>query len=194
MAFILLGGNNVFSQPQKGFDMGKLYDIAIKKYLLPSEGHSLSIIYLEKPSFDPEYSIQLLDFKDSIQLEGHLFKESYWYQLFRHIKQYQNAEFEPEVSHYSILVSKLFYQKMQSVFSETINSKASDYINPNEMGVDGTTYLFRLGDGDNYFELWEPKANSMAFKTAAICKEIAISLKSNNFNEMEIIKAIDELR
>lgn len=199
ISLFLLESNKVFCQPQKGFDMGKLYDIAIKKYLLPSKDNSESILYLEKPSFEPEYSIRIIEFKDSVKLEGNFFKENYFGQLWVHIQKYDNAEFEPEVGHYSVLVSKIFYNKMQSVFSETINSKASYYINADKMGVgwttarvDGTTYLFRLGDGDNYFELWEPKANSMPFKTAAICNEIATSMKNNNFNEMKIMETIDE--
>lgn len=192
----ILNGNIVFSQPQNKVEVLKLYDIAIKKYLLPSDDHSVSILYLEKPSFEPEYSIRIIEFKDSVKLEGDFFKESYWYQLYRHFKQYQNAEFEPEVEHYSVLVSKSFNAKMKSVFFQTMESKVSYPSTPNGLtvtAVDGTNYLFRLINGQNLsLELHEPKSNSLAFKTAAICKEIATSLKINHFDEGKIIEKINE--
>ena len=192
MGFILLGGNSVFSQPQKGFDMGKFYDIAIKKYLLPSKDNSESILYLEKPSSEPEYSIQILVFRDSIKLEGDFFKENYFGQLVVHIQQYNNAEFEPEVNRYSVLVSRRFKKKMKSVFSHTINNIVPCYSSSNNL--DGTIYLFQLSKGeDSTLESHDPNADCLPFKTAALCSTIAISLKNNNFNELKIIEKINEL-
>lgn len=198
MGHLLLGGNNVFSQSKKGFDMDKLYEVAIKKYLLPSEDNSESILYLIKPSFKPEYSIRVIVFKDSIKLVGDFFKENYFGQLVGHIQKYYNVEFEPEVNHYSVLVSKRFKRKMKSVFSQTINSKVSCTSSSGDMPLDGTTYLFRLDkseirNGENSsLEVWEPKADCSSYKTATICSTIAISLKNNSFNESKIIKTIKE--
>lgn len=205
MGFFLLGGLTGFCQPPKGIDIGKLYKVAIEKYLLTSIDDSESIFYLEKPSFDTEYSIRLNEFIDSIKLEVILFKESYWLQLFRHVKEYQNADFEPEVDHYSVSVSERFKKKMEYVFSLTINSKLERTSSPDEdpkihdgtthkyRTFDGTTYLFRLKNGVNSsVEFEDPKLNTAPFKTAAICSTIAKSLKNNNFNESKIIEAINE--
>lgn len=194
MGLFLLEGNRVFSQSRKGFDLRKLYDIAIEKYLSSSEVDSLSVLYIEKPSFEPECSIRVIEFKDSIQLKANFFNENYFGQLWEHLQKYKDAEFEPEVGHYSVLVSKTFNEKMKFLFSQTMKSKLSDPSSGDELAIDGTVYLFRLTNGkDLSWEVWEPKANSLPFKTASICKEIAIRLKNNHFDEMKIMEAIDLL-
>lgn len=201
MSFLQFG-NSVYCQPHERDVIGKRYDAEINKYLLPPSDNSISIIYLEKPSFDPEYVIRVNTFKDSIILEVHSFKENYFSQLYGHIKKYSNAEFEPEVNHHGVIVSNRLMGKMHSMFSQTIHSKL-DYIPRPEIPVDstnyqvtshvdGTDYLFRLlNDEDTEWEIHQPIRGSMAFKAAAICSEIAFTLKNNNFNELKVIEAIE---
>lgn len=190
MSFLFCG-NVVYGQPKSRSDIGKLYDTGIIKYLIPPSENSLSIIYLEKPSFDAEYSFHIVEFEDSIKLVLDFFQESYWYQLFKHFLEFKNANFEPQLSHYSILVSHRFKDKMQLMFSKTISSKLT-YAPPSGIHVDGTNYLFRLlKDEDTEWEIHQPIQGSMAYKAAAICSEIAFTLKNDSFNELKVIEAIE---
>lgn len=187
---ILFLESNGYCQQQKGFDLSKIYNTALDKYLLHSSNCPETIIFLEKPSFDPEHVIRVKTFKDSIILEECGFKENYFMQLVRQITEYKSAEFEPEISHYSIIVSERFKKKLQQMFSQTINSKP--LYTSDEMPVDGTTYLFKLcGRDSSALEIHEPRKDDIAYRSASICVAIATSLRNNNLNEMKIMKAME---
>lgn len=190
MAILLLTGNYGYCQLPKDFNLSKFYNSAIDKYLLHTPNSSASIIYLEMPSFDAEYSFHVTEYNNHINLKIDFFKQSYWHQLLPHIFKYNNTDFEPEVSHSSVIVSKRFKRKLEKMFSQTINSKLS-YSVPTEIYVDGTIYLFQIQNQENaVWQVHSPKQGTMAFKAVEVCSEIAQALKNNSFNERKAIKAI----
>ncbi len=188
---------NTQSQSKQAIALDSLYSININKYLLPAfdtTEYTEIIRYIEEPSFKPEYSIRIIKSKRKIVLEVFIFEKSFGSQLMKNFIENNIDTIKPNTLHYSVNVSKEPTQKITQLFLKTINedlsSNNSDTID--EVMFDGTNYFIQVANNTSTsISFYCPNKNSISYKTTVVCTSIAHDIQNEDFNEQEIINAID---
>ncbi len=188
---------NVKSQNRQADLVDSTYKHTIKMYLSPaydSARYTEVIRYIELPSFRPEYSIRIIESKKGVLLELFIFSESFGSQLSKSFIKNNKDTIKPNTLHYSVYVSEELTQKITQLFLKTINedlsSNNSDTID--EVMFDGTSYFIQVTNNTSTsISFYCPNKNSVSYKTTVVCVSIAHDIQNEDFNEQEIINAID---
>lgn len=182
-------GCTVFGQKNNPrIDIGKLYNSNLEKHLFPPVDSIVSqeiILFLVKPSFEPEYSLRIVNRDNHFFIEGRLLTKSLWDEFTLHINNHDEKPISLEVSFFSKEVSNNFVNRMEMAFISLINHKRS-FDEIYVASVDGITYLFKINNKKERVsskEVNNPKAGTVEDNMAVYCNRIVGELKNQTFDE-----------
>lgn len=112
-----------YPTPVKRVDISGVYHTNLAKHLLPAiKGPDTTeiISFTERPSFAAESAFRIIKNHDQYTLEGRFCKKNYWYEIIPYFKKNETIP-PPEISLYTIEISKEFANRLISAFHEEVN-------------------------------------------------------------------------
>lgn len=169
------------------FDIGKEYRAQIEKHLFPQIDTVMEkevVLFIAIPSFNPEYSIRIVERENQSFIEGRSLEKNLWDELLEHrIKHFENS-FLFNVNFFSRPISNNFKDSMQVAFMNVIsNKKISD-----NMPIDGITFEFWIFDKRKRVrsvEVNTPMTGTIEYRMAILCTCIVNDLKNQSFEEVK---------
>jgi hypothetical protein len=170
------------------FDLPEIYPARLAEHLSPNidtlVAHERALFYA-KPSFNPEYSIRIVERGNQSYIEGRFLEKNLWYELFERFMRQDIEPFSVNVSLNSMAISKKIKERMLVAFNNLIYStKAID--NCEMVQFDGISYVFILFDKNQVISTIEarsPKPGTIENDIANLFTQIARDLKSQSFDE-----------
>lgn len=176
------------------FDLPEKYPIRLAEHLSPNIDTLIDnqmALFYGKPSFEPEYSIRIVERGDQSYIEGRFLEKNLWYELFDRFRKQDKEHFSVNVSLYSMPIGIEFKNKMLEAYSTVIHgTKTVD-----DCSFDGITYVFTLfheNERAGSLETHSPKPGAIEYDMANLFTQIANDLKSQSFDEekyMPVLKS-----
>ncbi len=170
-------------------DLEKLYKSRLEEHLFPQIDTLIEkevVLFFAKPSFNPEYSIRIVERGNQSFIEGRSLEKNLWSELLEHIKKQDEKSFSLNVSFYSKLISNNFKDRMLTSIANLIHNKKIN----DELPVDGISYDFRIFDKRERVrsvEVNSPKSGTIDDNMVNLCTQMINDLKSQSFDETKYI-------
>ncbi len=186
--FLVVGWGHSQSVKVK-VDLEKLYKSRLEEHLFPQIDTLIEkevVLFFAKPSFNPEYSIRIVERGNQSFIEGRFLEKNLWTELFEHLEKHDDKPFSLNVSFYSKLISDNFKDRMLSTITNVIHDKKIN----DKMPVDGISYDFWIFDKRERVQSVEvnsPESGTIEDKIANLCTQMINDLKDQSFEETKYI-------
>jgi hypothetical protein len=166
-------------------DLESLYRMQLEKYLAPQIDtltENEIVLFYAKPSFEPEFSIRIIERGNQCFIEGRFIDKNIWLDLIEHYIKKEKKAIQVEVCLYTMPISNDFQEKiLANVASVIQNKKITD-----EMLLDGTSYEFWTFDKINRVrsvEVNSPDSGTIEETLIKFFMRITNDLRSQTFDE-----------
>ncbi len=179
----------VYGQPEKErIDILEIYQARLAEHLFPNidtlVANEIALFYA-KPSFEPQYSIRIVEQGDQSYIEGRFLEKNLWYELLERFINQDKKPFSVNVSLNSMPISNEFKERVLEAFNNLIHyNKAID--NCDNVQFDGISYVFTIFDNNekvSTLETRSPKLGTIENDLANLFTQMANDLESQSFNE-----------
>lgn len=168
-------------------NVSEIYHSHLEKSLFPEiKGADEIISFMEAPSFEPESSIRIIQRDNNCVIEGRFFKKNHWEEIFPMFKYNKVEVPEPEITFYSVPISKGFANNMQLAFSDVIMKLKNPEYN-RRPGTDGSSFILRLYTDKGVIskKISNPVKGDIEYDIIALCSKVANDIKNGSFNELK---------
>lgn len=170
------------------FDVVEKYPARLAEHLFPNidtlVANEIALFYA-KPSFEPQYSIRIIERGDQSYIEGRFLEKNLWHELFERYMKQDKEPFSVNVSLDSMPISNKFKERMLDAINKLIHfNKAIE--NCDMVQFDGISYVFILFDKNeknSTLEIDTPKPGAIESDMANLFTQMANDLKSQSFEE-----------
>lgn len=186
---VLLFSCLVYGQAEKErIDIGEIYQARLAEHLFPNIDTLIAneiALFYAKPSFEPQYSIRIVEQGDQSYIEGRFLEKNLWYELLSRFINHDKKPFSVNVSLNSMQISSEFKERVVDTFENLIhcNRTIDDCDN---LQFDGISYVFIIFDKNervNTLETDTPKPGTLENDLANLFTQMANDLKTQSFNE-----------
>lgn len=195
LAFFLLTCLAYGQAEKERFDLPEKYPVRLAEHLSPNIDTLIAnkmALFYGRPSFNPEYSIRIVEHGDQSYIEGRFLEKNLWHELFeRFMKQDKNL-FSVNVSLNSMPISNEFKEKMLDAFSHVIHcTRTID--DCDDVPFDGINYVFTLFDENERvgsLETRSPKPATIENDMANLFTQMANDLKNQSWDEKKYMPVL----
>lgn len=184
-------------QETQSDELNKTYSQLITSYLIPpfdTTKYYESLVYIENPSFNPEFSIRILQSKNEILLEGYFFKTSLSGQLMMNLIENRLSPAKPVVTHHTTFLNSDLASKIIRVVDLMVDQQYNQN-DCKEIPVDGTDYYFNISkkSGGKNIRFHSSELNTMRKEVVTLFSQISFFLRSDTINHTEIYRTINKI-
>lgn len=179
----------VYGQSEKERnDIGEIYQARLAEHLFPNIDTLIAneiALFYSKPSFEPEYSIRIVERGDQFDIEGRFLEENLWSELLERFINQDKKPFSVKVSLNSMQISSEFKERVVATFENLIhcNRTIDDSDNVQFDGISYVFIIFDKSDRVNTIETDNPKPGTLENDLANLFTQMANDLKTQSFNE-----------
>lgn len=179
----------VYGQSEKErIDIGEIYQARLAEHLFPNIDTLIAneiALFYSKPSFEPEYSIRIVERGDQFDIEGRFLEENLWSELLERFINQDKKPFSVKVSLNSMQISSEFKERVVATFENLIhcNRTIDDSDNVQFDGISYVFIIFDKSDRVNTIETDNPKPGTLENDLANLFTQMANDLKTQSFNE-----------
>lgn len=179
----------VYGQSEKErIDIGEIYQARLAEHLFPNIDTLIAneiALFYSKPSFEPEYSIRIVERGDQFDIEGRFLEENLWSELLERFINQDKKPFSVKVSLNSMQISSEFKERVVATFENLrhCNRTIDDSDNVQFDGISYVFIIFDKSDRVNTIETDNPKPGTLENDLANLFTQMANDLKTQSFNE-----------
>lgn len=165
------------------------------KYLLPpvSGTHEEVVSFWHNYEDQSEYTLRIIKENDNqYYLEGRFLTKTIGESMSSLI-EHPEKPLALEVKFYSLPVSDQFQHTILSAFEKTLDCQKLNKVYEGPWALDGVYYNFRINNTNNEIlesSLYEPEESNPCYNTIQVCKQMAIDMKSQSFEESKYLERI----
>ena len=179
-------------------DIGEIYQERIVEHLFPDIDTLITnaiALFYAIPSFEPEYSIRIVEQDDQTYMEGRFLEKNLWYELLERYMKEDGKKIFVNVSLNSMPISNKFKESILDAFNNVIHcNKTID--NCDMVQFDGISYVFIILDKNERISIKEtksPKSGTIENDMTKLFTQMVNNLKSHSFEEIKYIEMLKSL-
>lgn len=179
-------------------ELSKIYWNTMNKFLFPDYDTTIfceTLYFIEKPSYNPEYSLRVLKSENEVKLEGIFFKTSFSRHLMMNLIEKRELSVKPDFTFHSVVINSELATQLYNVIGLMIDRKYCPEI-IKEIPLDGTNYYFRISQesGVEYVQFHSSELNAIRKEVVSLFSQIGDSLRIDTINDHEFIRIIDKIK